>query len=118
MTDDTGLPPFPGNEGEDEAEEKSNVSYLPGTGQAAPAPIGQQRQERASQEIIDLVLSHRGDVATIGGIIRRFEVERLLGPITEEEFVYITSMVTAHTLTALTPILSLLVAEGHKQFTD
>lgn len=119
---DGTLPPFPGKddnlpEEPEQEEETSNVYYLPGfEPPTVYKPLAQQRQERITAEIINNIQEYRGDFAVLGGVFRRFEAEAYVGPISEEEFVHISSLITQHMLYVTKPIISLLVAEGHRQF--
>lgn len=117
------LPPFP-KAGEDEPEERDNVIFVDFP-QAEEEPeaepeytLSELRQLALSEEILAALNKYSGDFAVLGAMVRRFEIEKTLGPVTEEEFIFISGYITSLILRSYTPILHLLVAEGRELYNN
>ena len=84
---------------------------IPGQGSS------KEEQEAITREVMDVLAPNRGSLATLGGIVRRFDFENLIGhEITEEAFEFITDTVSAYALRVLVPVLPLIVANAYANY--
>lgn len=86
---------------------------VPGTGSS------REEQEDLTDEVMQVLIPNRGSLATLGGIVRRFDFEHIIGnQITEDAFKDISTTVSSYILHALVPILPLIVQNAYDNYNN
>lgn len=117
MTKDTELPTFPDGEGEG-AEVIDMNSYreapvVPETVEVPPT-IAEERQYLLGQEFSDFLYKNRGDIASMGGLIRRLDFEGIIGErISEDEFEFLTDYLMEYTAATVRLALPFILDKLH-----
>lgn len=86
---------------------------VPGTGSTI------EEQEAVTDAVMQILIPNRGSLATLGGIVRRCDFERIIGnEITEEAFEDISTSVSSYLLSVMIPILPLIVKNAYDNYNE
>ena len=121
MSDDNDGPkviPFPGSE---ERAERKGEEFVPEEPEEYEVEfsLAEKRQLVLAMEVGETLTLHRGDIAALGGIIRRLDVEQLLGhPVTEEEFDFAMNHIQGLVKNMVVPVLGALLEQAYRLHTE